>query len=367
MKEEAYWYWLCNRRVLGAVKMGRLLKAFGSPEGIWRAGEAELAGRGGLRPGEAAEVFRGRGELDACAEEAERLSGRGIRMIPITDAAYPDRLRRIPDPPACLFVKGKLPPPEAPSAAVVGARGCTAYGQLQAEQIAGELAAAGCWIISGLAYGIDAAAHRGAVRAGGRTCAVLGCGVDLCYPEENYPLYEEILQRGGGILSEFPPKTPPLKQNFPIRNRVISGLADAVLVMEARKRSGSLITVEKALEQGKEIFALPGRADDPLSRGCLELIRDGAHILTEASDVLTALSLSPTQSLNYCEEVKFPLAEEEKLVYSAIANSPKHRDEILRELKIPESRVHAALLNLELSGAVRQTAKNYFVRTGFRN
>lgn len=284
-------------------------------------------------------------------------------MLVATEADFPMRLRNIPNPPVCLFVKGAMPREDEVTTAVVGARACTEYGMMQAEKVAGELAREGCWIISGLAHGIDGAAHRGAVREGGKTLAILGCGVDICYPKENYYLYEEILANGGGILSEYPPGTKPVAGHFPMRNRLISGIADAVLVIEARKKSGSLITVERALEQGKEVFALPGRVTDALSIGCLELIRDGAHMLIEASDVLEALHIPSKKSLNNSEDVKILLAEDEKVVYSAIANSPKHLDEIFREVSLSGVEVYAALLSLELQGLICQTSRNYYIKT----
>lgn len=192
------------------------------------------------------------------------------------DRQYPQRLRVLPGSPGRLYVKGELPPEDRPAVAVVGARICSEYGRSQAFEFARILAEHGVAVISGLARGIDAAAHRGALAGGGRTYAVLGSGVDNCYPKMNFPLYCEILESGGGILSEFPPLSRPEAWHFPVRNRIISGLADAVLVIEARKRSGSLITADCALEQGRTVFALPGRVGDALSEGCNYLIYQGA-------------------------------------------------------------------------------------------
>lgn len=362
MDPKAYWYWLCHIKVLGAFRIRRLLTVFGTPEAVFRTGEAELRARSGLKESEIQAIGRARKELGACEKAWEGLAGKGIRMITCREKNFPERLQVIPNPPACLFVKGELPAEDVPAVAIVGARDATGYGVGLAERIAEELSRDGCWIISGLAHGIDRYAHKGAVKAGGRTCAVLGCGADICYPKENYFLYEEIQEKGGAVLSEFVPGTPPLPMHFPIRNRLISGLADVVLVVEARKRSGSLITAECALEQGKEVFAAPGRMNDPLSRGCLELIRDGAQILTDIRDIREFLSLPSGQSLNKSENLKLPLAEEEKLVYSAIARFPKHLDEILREVKLPGAEIFDVLLSLELDGRIRQTEKNYYTR-----
>lgn len=191
---------------------------------------------------------------------------------------FPTRLREIPGAPGGLYVNGSLPRPDRPSVAIVGARMCSAYGKRQAFAFASELARCGVQIISGLAYGIDVYAHKGALAAGGLTYAVMGCGADVCYPKRNQEVYREIVESGGGILSEFPNQSEPSAWHFPIRNRIISGLADLVLVVEAKQRSGSLITADYALEQGRSVFALPGRVDEPLSEGCNYLIYQGAGI-----------------------------------------------------------------------------------------
>ncbi|MCI8515106.1 MAG: DNA-protecting protein DprA [Lachnospiraceae bacterium] len=362
MKEKAYWYWLCHIKILGAARIRRLLTVFGTPEAVFRARLPELLARSGLSEAEARAIEKAKEEWGRCEQEWAGLAEKGIHMITCQDSDFLERLEVIPNPPACLFVKGEIPQDSVPSVAIVGARAATGYGVGMAEELAGELSRAGCWIISGLAHGIDRYAHKGAVGAGGRTCGVLGCGVDICYPKENYLLYEEILAKSGSVLSEFLPGTPPLPMHFPIRNRLISGLADVVLVVEARKRSGSLITAAIALEQGKDVFALPGRISDPLSRGCLELIRDGAQVLMDVQDIFEILSLPFKQSLNKSENMKLPLAEEEKLVYSAIARLPKHLDEILREVELPGAKIFDILLSLELDGWIRQTEKNYYTR-----
>ncbi len=362
MDEKVYWYWLSHRDGIGAVKADHLLERFGSAKGIFAASKIGLMEKGGLSEKKAEAIMAGRKEFDTDAAEFTKLGERGIRMITAADPEFPQQLLTIPGRPMWLFVKGELPLASEVSVAIVGARACTEYGEEQAAALAGALAHAGCWIVSGLAHGIDAAAHHGAVKVQGKTLAVLGCGVDICYPKENYWLYERILECGGGIVSEYPPGTRPLAQHFPVRNRLISGLADALLVMEARRKSGSLITVERALEQGKEVFALPGRVTDPLSRGCLELVRDGAHILTSAEDVLETLHVSVNKSLNNSEEVKISLAEDEKVVYSAIAHSAKHLDEILRMVPLSGVEVYSALVSLELQGLIRQTSQNYYMR-----
>ena len=205
------------------------------------------------------------------------------------DKEYPARMKPLPGMPKGIYVKGKLPRDDLPSAAIVGGRACSAYGREQARRFARELAAAGVQIISGLASGIDAAAHEGALEGGGLTFAVLGCGVNICYPRENYPLMRRILEQEGGVLSEFQPGERPLAWHFPQRNRVISALADLVLVVEARQKSGSLITADYALEQGKSVYALPGRVNETLSEGSNRLIAQGAGIAVDPTALLEEL------------------------------------------------------------------------------
>ena len=218
---------------------------------------------------------------------ADDLRQKNISYICLAEERFPERLRRIPDPPFGLYCRGRLPDEDdlQHAAAVIGARMASGYGREQARRFGFRLAARGITIVSGMARGVDGIAQKAALDAGGRSFAVLGCGVDLCYPDENQALYDRLLE-AGGILSEFPPGTPPDSKNFPQRNRIISGLADLVLVIEARKRSGTQITVDMALEQGREVFALPGRVSDALSDGCNRLIRQGAWIATCPEDVL---------------------------------------------------------------------------------
>lgn len=211
------------------------------------------------------------------------------RYIRHTDGEFPKKLRQIRNSPEGIYVRGALPVEERPTVAIIGARRCSTYGKEMAEWFAGELAAAGVQVVSGMAAGVDGIAQREALRAGGRSFGVLGCGTDICYPAENRDLYES-LPKCGGILSEYAPGTPPDAFHFPMRNRIISGLSDALLVVEAKERSGTLITVDFALEQGKEVFVLPGRISDSLSAGCNRLLRQGAGIALSPKDILEELS-----------------------------------------------------------------------------
>jgi len=302
-------------------------------------------------------------------EETYRaLEEHGIRFLPYFDKEYPGRLRKALSPPYALYVKGRLPEEEKVSVAIVGARKCTPYGEEMALAYGERLAEAGIQIISGMARGIDGAAQRGALNGGGRTYGVLGCGVDICYPREHRGLYCDILKEGG-LLSEQLPGEPPLAGYFPARNRIISGLSDLVLVMEAKERSGSLITVDQALEQGREVMAVPGRPDDPLSVGCNRLIREGAAICTESSDVCRLLGLdqnSPgktsavpvSSSGSACERT-----EEELRILKILTAEPLHTEQISLESGIPVPALLPILLRLELSGCVRQVTSGRFQKT----
>ena len=211
------------------------------------------------------------------------------RYIRRTDEEFPEKLRQIKNPPEGIYVRGQLPAEDKPTVAIIGARRCSTYGREMAEWFAGELAAAGVQVVSGMAAGVDGIAQRASLRAGGRSFGVLGCGTDICYPTDNRDLYET-LQKCGGILSEYAPGTPPDAFHFPMRNRIISGISDAVLVVEAKERSGTLITVDFALEQGREVFVLPGRITDSLSAGCNRLLRQGAGIALSPKDIMEEMS-----------------------------------------------------------------------------
>ena len=298
---------------------------------------------------------------------------------------YPERLMPFADMPSRLFVRGALPADEQKTAAIVGARICTAYGKSQAAFFAQVLAANGVAVISGLACGIDAAAHEGALRGKGKTFAVLGCGVDICYPKQNYPLMRRMLENGGGVLSEFPPGAEPLPWHFPIRNRVISALADVVLVIEAKEKSGSLITADYALEQGKTVFALPGRTTDATSRGCNRLIADGAAaLITDSWDVLREYEAQyPHKILG--ERVELPrtlgyqareeqaelnlktndlgLTDDQMAILRALKAGALQVDDLIEKTQIPTRRVLSALTMMELEGYVEQGSGKHFSLT----
>ncbi len=303
-------------------------------------------------------------------ERYETLCRKRIRVASYYEEEYPKRLRNIADPPYALYYKGKLPEETGYIAAIVGARQCTAYGEKYAYEYAEQMARHQVQIISGLAKGIDGAGQRGALSGGGQTFAVLGCGADICYPREHIGLYSDILSQDGGILSEFPPGTPPLPFHFPQRNRIISGLSDAVLVMEARKKSGSLITADLALEQGKDVYALPGPADSALSDGCNRLIRQGAAILISPEELLEELGISGKQQegetrmkfLPDEEEKKKMLESHENLVYSSLCLYPKSLNQIVEETCLSAQEVVCSLVSLEIQGFAEEKSKNFYIR-----
>lgn len=282
-----------------------------------------------------------------------------IRYVRRSDPEYPEKLRVHRGMPAGLYVKGRLPDPERPAVAVVGARRSSSYGNEMARLFAKELARAGVQIISGMAWGIDGKAHEGALEAGGDTFAVFGCGVDVCYPAGHRALYGQLVEKGG-VLSEYPPGMAPRPGYFPARNRLISGLSDLVLVVEAREKSGSLITADLALEQGKDVYAVPGRVSDAQSRGCLRLIRQGAGLADQPGALLEALGIAEKRNE---EQSKILLAKEEDIVYSWIRLQPVSLEELIEKTGFSPERLLPILVGLQLKGCIREIQKNDYIRT----
>lgn len=283
-----------------------------------------------------------------------------IRELTPLDPDFPKRLRNIPRCPRTIYVRGSLPKDDVPSAAIIGARDATPYGLDIARSLGSALAGQGIQIISGMAYGIDAAGQWGAVDAGAETFAVFGCGLDICYPESNFRLYDKLLCLGGGAISEHPLESPPLPSHFASRNRIIAGLADVVLVIEAKERSGTFITVGNALEQGKEVLAVPGRINDRLSRGCNELIRQGAGILTSVDDVLEVLNLKLQGELLLPERKLEKLSRLQKKVYLALAQDVRHMDEIIAATGLSVQRTAEVLVELEMMDYIESPRVGYY-------
>lgn len=337
--------------VVGPVRFQQLLRYYKSVERAWKAPPQDL-----LRLGWSAEAVRKLYEIKKKVDlktEMDRASTKDVRLITWESADYPENLRRIPDPPFLLYVRGCLEPRDSLALAVVGSRKMTNYGSDVTQMLVGELAASGLTIVSGLAFGVDCVAHRSALAAGGRAIAVLASGVDKITPRSNESLAREIIERGrGAIVSEFPLGTEPKNFFFPFRNRIISGLSLAVLVTEAAEKSGTFHTVKAALDQGREVFAVPGPIYNPLSRGPLKLIKDGAKMACSAEDILAELEVRERLQ---AERAKIILPENplEEEVLRVLASGEKHLDLIVRSLSLPTGRVASLLTGMELKGMVR--------------
>ncbi|MCF0133442.1 MAG: DNA-protecting protein DprA [Blautia sp.] len=275
---------------------------------------------------------------------------------------YPRRLEKLPGRPMELYVLGNLPREDIPTVAIVGARMSTPYGRIQAFRFARELSKNGVQVISGLANGIDSEGHKGALEGTTPTFAVMGNGVDICYPSQNRQLYERIWQNGGGIISEYPEGVSPKPYHFPIRNRIISGLADLVLVVEARVKSGSLITANYALEQGKTVYAIPGMVGEALSEGCNKLIFDGAGIAYNIEVILSELGIFNQERKTDCKKKQISLARDMKLVYSCLDFCPKRADDCLEKTNLPIADINRILMELNLMGLIREVGRGYYIR-----
>ncbi len=348
-------YWLAWAAVwpAGARRFLNLVEQLGSAKRAWDAGERELV-VAGLNRALVRELVARRAKLDPVVVQ-KRVREIGARLVTWIDEDYPERLRHIYDPPAVLFVLGELGFQEsAPAVAIVGSRKATPYGRTVARKLAADLGSCGLVVISGMARGIDAAAHLGALDTGAGTVAVLGSGLDVVYPRENERLMERIAA-GGLVVSEFPPGSEPLAWHFPLRNRIISGLSQAVVVVEAGERSGALITAELALEQGRDVLAVPGNVNNPYSRGSNRLIKQGARLVEDAGDVLEELGLNtlfPGAKPGGSGTAR--LGPDEKLVLESLQGEGLS-DQVLIELTgLPASRLGAVLAHLEIKGFVRR-------------
>ncbi|WP_353928739.1 DNA-processing protein DprA [Desulfofundulus kuznetsovii] len=356
-------YWMGWQYLLpgSAKRIWNLVERFGSPGAAWMASGEALVTRGGFEPQAAASLVRRRSELDL-QEELARLREQNITYITFEDKDYPQLLRVIFDPPPGLFVRGTLPPPGGQAVAVVGSRRPTPYGVAVAEKLGEELARAGVTVVSGMARGIDSAAHRGALAAGGRTMAVLGCGVDVVYPRENKRLMEDIIE-AGAVISEFPPGSPPEAWHFPVRNRIISGLSRATVVVEAAEKSGALITADLALDQGRDVMAVPGPVTSPQSRGPNQLIKQGARLVESVADVLEELGITCLFPGKHLQSPVMPrLTAEEETVYGMLSGDPVPVDIIIENTGLAAQQVLSALMFLEVKGLVRQFPGRLYAR-----
>ncbi len=351
------WLGFSLTRGIGPIRLRRLINHFGDVQKAWEAsiGDLQAAGLSARWLQNLLQV-RQQVDLDALLRE---YAARDIRLLTWEDEAYPQRLKALDIAPPLLFVRGRLQPEDFWAVAIVGTRRMTAYGRQVADELARALAQQGVTVVSGLARGVDTIAHRAALTAGGRTIAVLGSGVDVIYPPENRRLAEEMCHHGA-IVSDYPPGTRPESANFPPRNRLIAGLAQAVVVVEAGRESGALITAEFAAEQGREVFAVPGNIYAPQSRGTNWLIRQGAHPLLSPRDVLDSLNLDSRLQQQEARRV-LPADALERQLLTLLATEPQTIDELVRATGLPTGQVSAALTVMELKGLVRQVAPMRYV------
>lgn len=369
-------YWLAAQMGIGNKTISLLLRHFKTPESIYYATREQLESV--LKDVKKVQILSRKKKWNLYTEY-ESLEKKNIMFCPQFSPLYPKKLLQIPDAPFAIYVKGRLPDESAPSVAIIGARICSEYGRRMAREFGTALAQVGIQVISGMARGIDGISQKAAIEGGGSSYGVLGCGVDICYPLENIDLYESIMEKGG-ILSEYVPGTMPKPSLFPPRNRIISGLADIVLVIEARQKSGTLITVDMALEQGREVYALPGRVGDMLSTGCNRLIGEGAGIVLSTQDFIERIagkcyhSITPMYNsipISACEKEKMQDYPQSKLL-ECIDYYPKTWETIweqcieqyieAKETAPSHQELMQELMELELEGAITQRGGSFYKR-----
>jgi len=346
-----YWVGFNLVRGIGPVRLERLLQHFGDIQSAWEARSYQLA-EAGLNENLSREMIRIR--ENTCLDELmETIQTAGIKVYYWDHPHYPERLRHITQSPFVIYLKGDLIENDIWGVAIVGTRRYSDYGRQITGELARMLAGYGITVISGLARGIDGIAHQGSLDAGGRTIAVLGNGLDIVYPPEHKKLTERIVNHGA-LISDYPIGTPPDGSNFPPRNRIISGLAKMVIVIEAGQKSGALITAGYAAEQGKEVFAVPGKITSPASKGTNLLIKQGAHPLLSAQDVLDLLNMSLISEQRTVQKT-LPSDPREALLFQAVGDEPQHVDEISSQVNLPIEEVTSTLALMELKGMVRKT------------
>ncbi len=375
-KDIGLWLKLIRADEVGPVTFGRLLKRFGSVDAALGTSVSGLTKVEGVGFKTAERIAASRDKFDACAE-LELAARLGVWLVHIEDPRYPAVLKQIYDPPPVLYVKGTLTRDDTLGVAIVGCRRCSLYGQEQASRFAHLLAAAGFTIVSGMASGIDTAAHTGALAAQGRTIAVQGCGLSRIFPPENTKLFE-LISTSGACISELPLRAEPLAENFPPRNRIIAGLSLGTIVVEAGLRSGALITAQTALESNREVMAIPGKIDSPLSHGPHQLIKQGARLVESVEDIMEALGYVGEQLKDHTalttkkavekveaplfDTAKFNLKGHEKTTYDALGKEPLHIDQIIADTDLPAGAANAAVMSLRLKGLIKQLPGNLFTK-----
>ncbi len=355
MQEKMLWYWINNLTGIGHAAITGLLNYFDSLEEVYKASSNQLSKVLSLKQAE----FLTQSKGDWVERDLERLEKMSVKFLWKGHPDYPDKLLNLYDAPYGLYLRGGLPVEGQHSIAIIGARKADYYGLEMAEYFGRELAKKGVSVISGLAEGVDGHAHKGALKGKGYTLGILGCGINICYPKENYGIFEKMLLTGG-VLSEYGLDIPPRAGLFPLRNRLIAAMSDGILVIEARKKSGSLITVDQGLEQGKDIFAIPGRLGDSLSEGCNELIRSGAKIVTSIEDIMEEWGEISLEDTEFQIHRKNALVKIEKMVYSVLGLEPKYIDIIIEETQLDAGQLLPVLMRLERQGYIKQIRPNYY-------
>ena len=345
---------------IGPVRVRNLLSRFGSAQAVLAATQADLSQVDKVGFKAANNIIRWR-ELIDLDGELRRIDQFGANIVTTDDSEYPALLCQIYDPPLVLYVWGTLRPEDAYAIAMVGTRQSTLYGRQTTERLARQLAASGVTVVSGGARGIDSASHEGALQSGGRTIAVLGTGLDIVYPAENVKLYQRIAEQGA-VITQFPFGRKGDKQSFPIRNRIVAGMTQGTVVVEANRASGALITANFAAEYGRTVYAVPGRVDSPRSAGCHDLIKDGARLCESAEDVLAEFAhlqaIEPEES-----EIPMPtLSHPEQQIFNVLTHEEMQQDEIIHRSELPAAQVSVALLQLEIKKLIQQHPGRLFTR-----
>lgn len=364
MNKDLYWFWLVNIKGIGRKKIDAIIKVFKTPENAFLAsGDTikKVFDQFSFFRKEDLTSFLLSRDINRIENQIRIIITSGIKLLSIDNKDYPKNLKSIYDPPYLLYLRGNLFDDSLVKIAIVGSRNCSPYGRSVAEYFAKTLTQNNIVIVSGMARGIDTAAHKGALLAEGKTIAVLGCGVNVCYPEENQKLMNEIISKGC-VISETPINASPIAANFPIRNRIISGLCDGVLIVEAAPRSGSLITADAALEQGKDVFAIPGKIFDSLSKGTNNLIKAGAKPIQDVEDILEEYIDRLEKNKIIKKNYEKMIDKDEKMVYSCIDLEPIHLDTLSRKIPIRIDELQLILTKLEIKGAIKQLANKYFIR-----
>lgn len=369
------WLKLCNAKGVGAVTFKRLLKYFGSVDRVLGCSVSEFTRISGIGVKKAESIVRSRDKFDT-ASELELAEKLGVSIINIDDKRYPILLKEINDPPAVIYVKGNIERNDTLGIAIVGSRRCSIYGDEQASRLAYLLSSAGFTIYSGMARGIDTAAHKGALSAGKRTIAVQGCGLGKIFPPENKKLFK-MISESGACISELPLRSEPKSENFPARNRIIAGMTLASIVIEAGLRSGALITAKMATEYNREVMAVPGKVDSPLSKGAHSLIKDGAVLVESAEDVINAIGYAGSRLKDIVREefddmqdketacqyqLSVGLDGDERLIYQNLDSNLTYIDDVISKTNLPAGRVNSLLVQLQMKGMVEHKSGNYFRR-----